>query len=383
MRKVVLTACLVGFMASAFGQRRECPLAKYNGNWAFGTTETFQVGDPFDGIGQVEVMRPGKPVQIHEKNRKWKLDGVPIKPGEVFTKAGKFIMTMESNGFTTAYQVEVLPASGPERPVARVEAYPIQTEYKVGDHFYVDGIKVVCQDANGKEIPVEGKDITFFTSISNTLVGAGYQCGGGYKFSTPGKKVIEVRYKYVTIGKYTINVVDSKSSTAAPNAKPAAPNSKPVTPNSKPVTPNAKPVNANMKTMTNGWFNLRAMNNYLNFDTAGGAELRKKSVNQAFYVEKKENNQVTMKMANGKYLGIADAIKNGVRVKAVNTPYLWNIYSENNADIYSLRPSTHTQMVVNASGEKNSDGTHIILWTYTDFNAPNHAEFRFIPTDIP
>ncbi len=174
--------------------------------------------------------------------------------------------------------------------------------------------------------------------------------------------MIDVRYIFVTIGKYTINVVDSKSSSATPNAKPATPN---------------------VKTLTNGWFNLRAMNNYLNFDAAGSAELRKKAVNQAFYIEKKENNQVTIKMTNGKYLGIADALKDGVRVKAVSTPYLWNLYSENNADIFSLRPSTHTKMVVNASGEKNSDGTHIILWTYTDFNAPNHAEFRFIPTNIP
>jgi hypothetical protein len=33
---------------------------------------------------------------------------------------------------------------------------------------------------------------------------------------------------------------------------------------------------------------------------------------------------------------------------------------------------------MNASGEKNTDGTHIIIWTHTNKNAPNHAEFRFI-----
>jgi len=209
---VMITACIVLITTSAFGQRRECPLEKYNGNWAFGTTQTFYVGEPFDGIGQIEVMRPGKPVQFHEKNRKWMLGGVRIKPGEVFTNAGKYIMTMESNGYKTAYNVEVLPSNKPERPVASVAAYPIQTEYKVGDRFQIDGIKVECRDADGNEIPVEGKDITFFTSISNTMVGAGSQRGGGYKFSTAGKKVIEVRYKYATIGKYTINVVNAKSS---------------------------------------------------------------------------------------------------------------------------------------------------------------------------
>ncbi|MDD3779329.1 MAG: hypothetical protein PHX26_04635 [Proteiniphilum sp.] len=375
LRKVaIITALLICTTTAAFGQRRECPLAKYDGNWAFGTTVTFYVGDPFDGIGQVEVMRPGKGSQMHEKNRKWTLNGVQIKPGEVFTREGKFIMTIESNGFKTAYNVEVLPAKGPKRPVATVVSYPIQTEYKVGNRFYVDGIKVVCHDEYGNELPVENKDITFFTSISNTLVGAGSQCGGGYQFSTPGKKVIEVRYQYITIGEYTINVEGKKSHAEAKERKPT-------TTNARPATKNEETVKA--KTMANGWYNLRAMYNYLNVDANGSAELRKKSVNQAFYVENKGNNQVTLKMANGKYLGIADNIQNGVRVKTVNTPYLWNTYTENNADIYSMRPSTDTDMVLNASEEKNIDGTHIILLKYSNLNAPNNAEFRFIPTRQP
>jgi|GEM_PF-1474057 len=359
-KKVLMLAlCLFVITTSALGQRRKCPLEEYNGNWAFGTTTSFYVGDPFDGIGQVEVMRPGRPVQMHEKNRKWTLNGVRIKPGEVFTKAGKFIMTIESNGYKTAYNVEILPAVGAKKPIAKVVAYPTQTEYKVGDRFYIDGIKVESCDANGRKLPVEPKDITFFTSISNTIIGAGSQCGGGYQFSTAGKKVIEVRYKYRTIGKYTINVVDGELPTSPPSS--------------------ASTTNTKARPLTNGWYNLRAMSNYLNFDATGSGELRKKAVNTKFYVERKGDKQVTLRMGNGRYLGIEGKIKNGVRVKAVNSPYYWNVYSENNADIYSLRPSTNTKMVVNASGEKNSDGTHIILWTSTDYNAPNNAEFRFIP----
>ena len=61
LRKVlILITFLVVIFTSAYGQRRKCPLESYDGCWAFGTTETFYVGDPFDGIGQVEVMRPGK-----------------------------------------------------------------------------------------------------------------------------------------------------------------------------------------------------------------------------------------------------------------------------------------------------------------------------------
>ncbi len=203
----IILVCLLVNTFSAFGQRRECPLEKYNGNWAFGTTQTFYEGDPFDGIGQIEVMRPGKKVKFLEKNRKWTIGGKPIKPGQVLTETGKFIMTIESEGYKTAYNVEVLPAKGPKRPVAKVIAYPKQTKYKVGNRFKIEGIKVVCHDHDGKELKIEPKDITFFTSVSNTLVGAGSQPStGGYKFATAGKKVIEVRYKYVTIGKYTIEV---------------------------------------------------------------------------------------------------------------------------------------------------------------------------------
>lgn len=220
-RMAMITACLIVTMTSVFGQRRRCPLERNEGNYAWGTTETFYVGDPFDGIGQIEVWRPGKAMQLHEKNRVWKIDGVRIKPGEVFTKTGEFIMFFESNGCETAYNVEVLPANKPKRPVAKVQSYPIKTEYKVGNRFSIDGIKVICHDDSGKEIPVEGKDITFFTSVSNTLVGAGSQNGGGYEFTIAGKKEIEIRYKYVTIGKYTINVVRDKSAPSIAKTKPA------------------------------------------------------------------------------------------------------------------------------------------------------------------
>lgn len=67
LKKVMmLTAGLVIVMTSAFGQRRECPLAKYNGNWAYGTTETVYVGDPFDGIGQIDALQSCRvPVDPH------------------------------------------------------------------------------------------------------------------------------------------------------------------------------------------------------------------------------------------------------------------------------------------------------------------------------
>lgn len=134
-----------------------------------------------------------------------------------------------------------------------------------------------------------------------------------------------------------------------------------------------------------GWYNFRIMYNYVNLDYDDKAELRDKFpfANMAYYVENKGNNQITLKIADGRYLGIEGNIANGVQLKAVSNPYLWKVVSENNNDIFSLRPTENTEMVVNASGESNKDGTKIILWAHADMNAPNHAEIRFIPTSAP
>ncbi|MEG1441309.1 MAG: S-layer homology domain-containing protein, partial [Oscillospiraceae bacterium] len=131
----------------------------------------------------------------------------------------------------------------------------------------------------------------------------------------------------------------------------------------------------------NGWYNLRAMNNYLNIANTGNAELRTLATNEAYYVENKGNDTVTLTMADGRYLGVSDTIKKGTKVKAVSDPYLWKLYDESNNEIFSLRPAVDVTMLLNASNEKNVDGTAIILWEHKAFDAPKHAEFRFMPVD--
>ena len=210
------------------------------------------------------------------------------------------------------------------------------------------------------------------------MIGVGSQCGGGYQFSTSGSKVVEVRYNYVTIGKFTINVAEKKSTTAGRTSTSSTTSTTKSTASTSKSTATVKP-----KAMAEGWYTLRAMNNYPNTDASGAAELRKKTSNQAYYVENKGDCKDAQRMKNGKYLGLSGTLKDGLRVRAVDKPYLWTCYSENNNDIFSLRPSGDTKFVMNASGEKNTDGTHIIIWTHTNKNAPNHAEFRFIKVQNP
>ena len=137
-----------------------------------------------------------------------------------------------------------------------------------------------------------------------------------------------------------------------------------------------------------GWYELLydRVNNVLGLakDAQGNAELRDIT---KFYVENKGNNQITLRMADGRYLGIDGTAAKGVRAKVVSSPYIWNIYYENNAGFfdnnrYSLRPSTNTGLVLAASGTIE-DGTPVTLSSQTNMDAPPNAEFTFFPTDAP
>lgn len=107
---------------------------------------------------------------------------------------------------------------------------------------------------------------------------------------------------------------------------------------------------------------------------------------KVFHVENKGDNQITLSVEDPysstgySYVGIDRSIKNGVELKLVDSPYLWNTYAEHDsALIFSLRPPTDTKMFAGASGGKKEPRTKIILWTNTSMDAAKHGEFRFEP----
>lgn len=135
-----------------------------------------------------------------------------------------------------------------------------------------------------------------------------------------------------------------------------------------------------------GWYNLFSDHGYdvlgLQIDAGGNAELTEGTL---FYVESKGSNQVTLRMADGRYLGIDGTAANGVRARAVSSPYRWNIYFENSGGFfdnnrYSLRPSSNTGLVLTASGTI-TDGTPVILSAQASMDAPDNAEFTFFPDE--
>lgn len=107
---------------------------------------------------------------------------------------------------------------------------------------------------------------------------------------------------------------------------------------------------------------------------------------KVFYVENKGSNQITLSVEDPysstgySYVGKDSSIKNGVALKLVDSPYLWNTYAEHDSDlIFSLRPPADTNMFAGASGGKKEPRTKIILWTNTGMDAAIHGEFKFEP----
>lgn len=226
-----------------------------------------------------------------------------------------------------------------------------KTNFDLKEPFDTTGFVAAVVSNNGRKIAFyNDRQVAFcisdLTGISNTEI-----WGRGRPLTQSGK----IKIRVIVGGKeisYTINV--GKSSNGADNSNYT-------------------------KVLQDGSYNLRAMYNYLNIAADGGAELRNVTHNPVYEVKRQADGTYTLKTASGKYLGIAGEIKDGVQLKEVDLPYYWKLYSENNSDIFSLRPASNLKMLVNAAGEKNTDGTWIILRTYEDTNAPNHAEFRFIP----
>lgn len=149
-----------------------------------------------------------------------------------------------------------------------------------------------------------------------------------------------------------------------------------------------------------GWYYLRMMKNYLNIDEEGNLELRNKSDtkegNTKFRVYNIGNGDYEFELEDGRYIGIdikKDGNIKGQRLKAVKKDekkYMtsWNVYSENNYDLFNIRPRMNKDYAISASGEKKEDGTPLIMnlqvdrWVcaaYPTPNAPEHAEIRFIP----
>lgn len=135
--------------------------------------------------------------------------------------------------------------------------------------------------------------------------------------------------------------------------------------------------------LENGWYKIRCLDNLVNISNKGGAELRSNGTNSLFLLTHEGNNQYSIQTEDGKYLGASGKTKDGIQVKLVDKKYLWQFYSEGKSNTVSIRHVTDKNFVLNAAGQKKTNGTWIILWTYKKLDAPKHAEFKFEKASAP
>ncbi|MBP7332535.1 MAG: hypothetical protein KBA08_09585 [Firmicutes bacterium] len=125
---------------------------------------------------------------------------------------------------------------------------------------------------------------------------------------------------------------------------------------------------------------------------------------RAFYVENKGNNQITLRIADGRYLGVGtDAVSDyGWKVAAVKSPFLWNTYSEslgvaNSHRKYSLRPASDTDLVVRAytvgynlgdpitvfRGKGAYGRSEVVFWELSGDEIPKTTDWAPAPSEQP
>ncbi len=147
-------------------------------------------------------------------------------------------------------------------------------------------------------------------------------------------------------------------------------------------TLNPRNLNDGKRTIADGYYKLRVMYNYLYINSNNKAELNNAQPFQKFKLTYRGEGYYTIQADNGKYVGVEDFknLKNGNRVVLTNDMFEWKLTREwkNDPDVLSMRMYADENLIMNASEEKNANGTHIIVWTHKNA-APNHACFRFIP----
>lgn len=128
-----------------------------------------------------------------------------------------------------------------------------------------------------------------------------------------------------------------------------------------------------------GWYHLRCMYNYLSINAKGEAEFNDAKPYQKFKFTYQGSGAYRIETENGKVLSLANptSIGNGNRVIAKDTtPFDWLLGKEG-SDLFSLRPYAKDSVIMNASEEKRTNGTHIIVWTHA--TAAEHSRWRLIP----
>lgn len=262
-----------------------------------------------------------------------------VKDGKVgYVNASR--LAREGVGLSTTPLIKLEPAPLNTELKFRLVQNPYKRVYKIGEKFEIKDFIVHSEDIDGVRKVLDNSKVQF-------VVSATVKVTDGYKFTSAGIKVMECYYDGVKTGfSIEVMVLDLAST-------------------------------GNL--LDNGTYTIGAYGKYLKivggyielWDTLPADRFTVKLIN---YDEKRGPMYYVM-TEDGQYLAQGSS-RDGDQLIVSNAPHVWRInkYSK----FSTIRDYGKQKLVVNASGQKSSNGTTIIVWSHTG-SAPDNAKLIFTP----
>lgn len=239
----------------------------------------------------------------------------------------------------------------PTTPLIKYEPYPQYTElkyfliqypykqvYKIGEPFEIKDFIIHSEDIDGTRKVLDNSKLHFM--VSNTV-----KVTEGYKFTSAGIKVLECYYDGNKTGvSFEVMVLD-------------------------PAVTGDLLDNGTYTISVYGKY-LKIVNNYIElWDTKPADKFTVKLINY----DKDKGPKYVIMTEDGRYLAQPSS-SDGAQLIISNTAHVWRInkYSQ----FATIRDYGKQKLLVNASGEKSSNGTKIIVWSHTG-SAPANGKLTF------
>ncbi len=238
---------------------------------------------------------------------------------------------------TTTY---VKPVPEPIKARSFLVAYPEKRVYMVGDGFDIKGLIVHYRDENGVRSIVDNSKLKFYTSGTVELT-------QGRAFTTGGIKTVEVQYDSKTVDTFEVNVIPKEAGDI----------------------------------LQPGDYYMQILGKYIYPVNANGTlwlELSDKKPDKPFTVKLINYSEDRGPAYSISYDGInigQPSSQDGAQLQTAALTHVWRINKYKS--FCTIRDYGKQKLIVNASGEKNDNGTKVIVWSKSG-SAPEHAKIKFI-----
>lgn len=214
-------------------------------------------------------------------------------------------------------------------------AYPYKQVYKIGQPFEIKNFIIHSEDVNGVRKILDNSKVHFM--VSNTV-----KVTDGYKFTQAGIKKMECYYDGVKTGvSFEVLVLDpAETGDLLDNGTYTI------------------GVNVKYLKIVNGYIEL--------WDTKPADKFIIKLVNY----DKDKGPKYYIMTEGGQYVAQGSS-KDGDQLYLSNAPHIWRINKY--TGFCTIRDYGKQKLLVNASGEKSSNGTKIIVWSHSG-SAPDNAK---------